>query len=47
MLPDFPLHSVVAVMLSLVPLARTAPQPITQGSTSELSLTAQLRLADT
>ncbi|GFF79963.1 hypothetical protein CNMCM6936_003307 [Aspergillus lentulus] len=47
MLPDFPLHSVVAVLLALVPLARTAPQPITKRSASELSLTAQLRLADT
>jgi hypothetical protein len=47
MLPDFSLHSVVAVMLAFVPLAMTAPQPITKRSTSELSVTAQLRLADT
>ncbi|GFF57483.1 spherulin-1A [Aspergillus udagawae] len=47
MLPDFPLPSVLAVMLALVPLARTAPQLTTKRSASELSLTAQLRLADT
>ncbi|GIK01976.1 hypothetical protein Aspvir_006019 [Aspergillus viridinutans] len=47
MFPDFPLRSVIAVMLALVPLARTAPQPIMNSSTSQLSLTAQLRLADT
>ncbi|EAW14628.1 germin family protein [Aspergillus clavatus NRRL 1] len=47
MLPDFALRSVITAMLALVPLATAAPQPITKRSTSELSLTAQLRLADT
>ncbi|KAE8385884.1 RmlC-like cupin domain-containing protein [Aspergillus alliaceus] len=47
MLPKSALCLVVAVMLALVLPASAAPQPITMRATSELSLTAQLRLADT
>ncbi|KAL2812349.1 RmlC-like cupin domain-containing protein [Aspergillus cavernicola] len=46
MLPESILRSVVAVMLAVAIPARAAPQLITKRS-SELSLTAQLKLADT
>ncbi|KAE8381331.1 RmlC-like cupin domain-containing protein [Aspergillus bertholletiae] len=41
------LCSLVTVMLAVALPASAAPQPISQRSSSELSLTAQLRLADT
>ncbi|RAQ57653.1 spherulin-1B precursor [Aspergillus flavus] len=41
------LRSVAAVMIALAIPASAAPQPVSKRSTSELSLTAQLRLADT
>ncbi|KAF7587912.1 hypothetical protein BBP40_006535 [Aspergillus hancockii] len=47
MFQESTLLSVVAVMLALTLPARAAPQQITKRSTPELSLTAQLRLADT
>ena len=47
MLSASALPSIVAVMLTLALPAWAAPQPISKRSTSELSLTAQLRLADT
>lgn len=47
MLATSALRSVVAVMIALAIPASAAPQPVSKRSTSELSLTAQLRLADT
>ena len=47
MLATAALRSIVAVMLAFALPASAAPQPISKRSTAELSLTAQLRLADT
>ncbi|PLB41877.1 germin family protein [Aspergillus candidus] len=46
MLLETSLHSLFAVMVAVALPATAAPQPITKSSTSELSLTAKLRLAD-